>query len=55
MKCEDYVMLQQMRMNGAGRTDFSRRLETRGNGFSEKRVYSQTYILNLLKRQEYRK
>jgi hypothetical protein len=34
---------------------FSGRLETRGNGFSEKRVYSQTYILNLLKRQEYRK
>jgi hypothetical protein len=24
-------------------------------GFSEKRVYSQTYILDLLKRQEYRK
>jgi hypothetical protein len=35
--------------NGVGRTDFSGRLETRGNGFSEKRVYSQTYILNLLR------
>jgi hypothetical protein len=53
MRCakhKDYIMLQKMRTNGAGRTDFSRRLETRGNGFSEKRVYSQTYILNLLKR-----
>jgi hypothetical protein len=38
-----------MRMNGAGRTDFSGRLETGGNGFSEKRVYSQTYILDLLR------
>jgi hypothetical protein len=58
MRCtkhEDFIMLWKMRMNGAGRTDFSGRLETRRNGFSEKRVYSQTYILNLLKRQEYRK
>jgi hypothetical protein len=54
-KCKDYIMLQKMRTNGVGRIDFSRRLETRGNGFSEKRVYSQTYILDLLKRQEYRK
>jgi hypothetical protein len=55
VKHKDYIMSQKMRMNGAGRTDFSGRLETRGDGFSEKRVYSQTYILNLLKRQEYRK
>jgi hypothetical protein len=49
MKHKDYIMSQKMRTNGAGRTDFSGRLETRGNGFSEKRVYSQAYILNLLR------
>jgi hypothetical protein len=52
MRCakhEDYIMSWKTRTNGAGRTDFSGRLETRGNGFSEKRVYSQTYILNLLR------
>jgi hypothetical protein len=49
VKHEDCVMLWKMRTNGAGGTDFSRRLETRGNGFSEKRVYSQTYILDLLR------
>jgi hypothetical protein len=36
-KCKDYVMLWKTRMNGAGRTDFSGRLETRGFGFGEKR------------------
>jgi hypothetical protein len=55
VKHKDYIMSWKMRTNGAGRTDFSGRLETRGNEISEKRVYSQTYILDLLKRREYRK
>jgi hypothetical protein len=50
----DYVMLQKMRMQRIGMNS-SRRLETRGIGFGKKGVNLKTYILDLLKRQEYRK